>query len=115
MLTNTQIPTDRTGSPETEPTAEDIEAIETVEAVEDIEARNERITELVCEQLDLEPGTLGEQELFADHGADSLGLLGVLAALEKEFRVVIEPAELERMDCLAGVREVLAELAGWQA
>jgi len=84
-------------------------------AIEAIEARDERITELVYEQLDLEPGTLGEQDLFADHGADSLGLLGVLAALEKEFKVVIEPAELERMDCLAGVREVLGEVAGWQA
>ena len=98
MLRNSQIAVEQS--------AEDVEAIE---------ARHERITELVYEQLDLEPDTLGERDLFADHGADSLGLLGVLAALEKEFRVVIEPAELERMDCLAGVREVLAELAGWQA
>jgi acyl carrier protein len=80
---------------------------------EECEARDERITELVYEQLDLEPDTLGEQDLFVDHGADSLGLLGVLAALEKEFKVTIEAAELERMDCLAGVREVLAELAEW--
>ena len=94
MLTNPQIP-----------------AAETT--AEDPEARDERITELVYDQLDLEPGTLGEQDLFAEHGADSLGLLGVLAALEKEFRVTIEPDEFERMDCLAGVREVLAELAGW--
>jgi acyl carrier protein len=76
-------------------------------------ARDERITELVHEQLDLEPGTLGEHDPFADHGADSLGLFGVLSALEQEFKVTIEPAELGRMDCLAGVRAVLAELAEW--
>ena len=77
------------------------------------EARDGRITELVCEQLDLEPGTLGERELFTDRGADSLGLFGVLTALEKEFGVTIGPAAFERMDCLAGVREGLAELVGW--
>jgi acyl carrier protein len=80
---------------------------------EECAARDERITELVHEQLDLEPGTLGEQDPFVDHGADSLGLFGVLSALEQEFGVTIEPADLERMDCLAGVREVLAELAEW--
>ena len=123
MLTNTQIPAAPAESTEpaelteptepTEPTGPTGPTELTEPTAEDLEARDERITELVCEQLDLEPGTLGELELFADHGADSLGLLGVLAALEKEYRLTIEPAELERMDCLAGVREVLAELAGW--
>ncbi|MFD3515522.1 acyl carrier protein [Streptomyces sp. NPDC058657] len=78
------------------------------------EARRNRITEIVCDRLELEPEDLGEGDLFVEeHGADSLALIGVLAALEKEFRVTIDQNEMPRMTCLRGVRQVLAETAGW--
>jgi len=75
--------------------------------------RAARITELVCDQLEIEPEDLGEGDLFTDLGADLLGLIGVLAALEKEFKVVIPQEELDRLVSLAAVREVLAESVGW--
>lgn len=79
-----------------------------------LDPRAARITEIVCEHLEAEPGEIGAGDLFvADHGADSLMLIGVLAALEKEFRIVIDQAELTRMTSLAGVRAVVAESAGW--
>ncbi|MCX5202777.1 acyl carrier protein [Streptomyces sp. NBC_00237] len=78
------------------------------------DARQTRITEIVCDRLELEPGELAETDRFVEeHGADSLALIGVLAALEKEFKVTIDQSEMPRMAHLAGVREVLAETKGW--
>ena len=77
------------------------------------EERAARITEVVCRRLGIEPADLGDTDLFTDHGADSLGLIGVLAALEREFQVVIPQEGLDRMVSLAAVREVLAESVGW--
>ncbi|MFF0739727.1 acyl carrier protein [Streptomyces sp. NPDC004111] len=78
------------------------------------DARQSRITDIVCDRLELEPDELGERDRFVEeHGADSLALIGVLAALEKEFRVTIDQNEMPRMTHLAGVRQVLAETAGW--
>ncbi|GHH51333.1 acyl carrier protein [Streptomyces candidus] len=76
--------------------------------------RDDRITEIVCDRLEIEPGEIAETDRFVEeHGADSLALIGVLAALEKEFRVTIDQNEMPRMAHLAGVRQVLAETAGW--
>ncbi|MFJ2743772.1 acyl carrier protein [Streptomyces sp. NPDC087440] len=78
------------------------------------DARQTRITEIVCDRLELEPEELAETDRFVEeHGADSLALIGVLAALEKEFKVTIDQSEMPRMAHLAGVREVLAESKGW--
>jgi acyl carrier protein len=78
------------------------------------EVRDTRINEIVCEHLEVETGEIAETDLFvADHGADSLMLIGVLAALEKEFKIVIDQSELTRMTSLAGVQAVVAESAGW--
>ncbi|CAM5282232.1 acyl carrier protein [Streptomyces spiroverticillatus] len=78
------------------------------------DARQIRITEIVCDRLELEPEELAETDRFVEeHGADSLALIGVLAALEKEFKVTIDQSEMPRMAHLAGVREVLSETKGW--
>lgn len=78
------------------------------------DARATRIVEIVCEHLEIEPEEIGETDLFvADHGADSLMLIGVLAALEKEFKIAIDQGELVRMVTVAGVQAVVAESAGW--
>ena len=76
--------------------------------------RATRIVEIVCEHLEIEPEEIDETDLFvADHGADSLMLIGVLAALEKEFKITIDQGELVRMVTIAGVQAVVAESAGW--
>ncbi len=77
------------------------------------EERAARITRVVCRRLGFEPAGLGDTDLFTDRGADLAGLVGLLAALEKEFEVVIPQEESDRMVSLAAVREVLAERVGW--
>jgi acyl carrier protein len=73
-----------------------------------------RITELVCKHLEIEPDEISETDLFvADHGSDSLSLIDLLAALEKEFKVTIDQDKLPMMVNISSVRQVLAELAGW--
>ncbi|GAA3486840.1 MULTISPECIES: acyl carrier protein [Streptomyces] len=79
-----------------------------------VDIRQARITEIVCDRLELEPEELAETDRFVEeHGADSLALIGVLAALEKEFKVTIDQSEMPRMAHLAGIREVLSETKGW--
>ncbi|WP_326640856.1 acyl carrier protein [Streptosporangium sp. NBC_01755] len=76
--------------------------------------RAARIREIVCEVLELEEDEVTESSLFIeDHEADSLRAIEILAALEKEFRIVIEQSELPRMININGVYEVTAEAAGW--
>ncbi|WP_411107415.1 acyl carrier protein [Streptomyces sp. cmx-4-9] len=72
------------------------------------------IKEIVCEILELEEDEVTETSLFReDHDADSLRAIEILASLEKEFKLVIDQAELARMVNLKGVNEVVAESAGW--
>jgi acyl carrier protein len=79
-----------------------------------LDVRAARIIEIVCEHLEIETHEIDETDLFvADHGADSLMLIGVLAALEKEFKISIDQSELVRMISVAGVHAVVAESAGW--
>ncbi|MFI8894982.1 acyl carrier protein [Streptomyces paradoxus] len=76
--------------------------------------RLETIKEIVCDILEIEEDEVTEVTLFKeDHNADSLRAIEILAALEKEFRVVINQSELPRMVNLKGVYEVVAEPAGW--
>ncbi|MGC4746950.1 acyl carrier protein [Micromonospora sp. DT201] len=78
------------------------------------EQRDAKLKDLVCEILELDEDEVSETSLFAeDHGADSLRAIEILASLEKEFGVVIDQSELARMVNLKGVREVVAEAAGW--
>ncbi|MER6618236.1 acyl carrier protein [Streptomyces xantholiticus] len=79
--------------------------------------RDERfvtIKEIVCDILEIEEDEVTEVSLFKeDHNADSLRAIEILAALEKEFKVVINQSELPRMVNLKGVYEVVSEPAGW--
>jgi acyl carrier protein len=75
------------------------------------ESRTEKIKEIVCDILELEEDEVTETSLFSDHGADSLRAIEILAALEKEFKVTIDQAELGRMVNLKGVEEVVDEAA----
>lgn len=73
-----------------------------------------KIIEIIADQLELDPSEISESDLLVDdHGADSLALIGVLAALEKEFRVSIDQEDLGRMVNVHGIRAVLADAAGW--
>ena len=74
----------------------------------------ERIRQMAAEHLevDLEELTL-TSHFVADCGADSLSLIDLLAGLEREYNVVIDQGQLERMVSVNAVYEVLAEAAGW--
>ncbi|MFF4691811.1 acyl carrier protein [Streptomyces sp. NPDC003233] len=73
-----------------------------------------KIKEIVCEILELEEDEVTNEGLFnEEYGADSLRAIEILGALEREFGVVIEQAELVRMTNLQGVYDVVAETAGW--
>src|SRR5690349_7147957 len=53
--------------------------------------RFDRVKQVVCETLELDPDDVTATSLFVDdHDADSLNLIEILAALEKEFNVVID-------------------------
>lgn len=71
--------------------------------------RSVRIKEIVCDILELDEDEVSDTSLFnEDHGADSLRAIEILAALEKEFKIEIDQAELGRMVNLQGVGEVVA-------
>jgi acyl carrier protein len=78
------------------------------------DTRYARIKDIVCEHLEIAPGDMTGTSLFIeDHDADSLGLIDVLAAIEKEFDIVIDQADLTRMVDLSTVHQVVSEAAGW--
>lgn len=76
--------------------------------------RFERIREIVAEHLELEFRDVTDDSHFIDdHGADSLALIDVLAALEKEFSIEIDQTQFARMVDVRQVYDVVAESAGW--
>ena len=71
-----------------------------------------RITRIVSDHLEIEPDEIAPDDRFVeDHGADSLALIGVLAALEAEFKVGIDQSELPRMTDIRSVDQVIAEIS----
>jgi acyl carrier protein len=77
-----------------------------------VDKRMATIRTIVCGILEIDEAEVTETSLFReDHGADSLRAIEILAALEKEFGVVIELSELPRMVNLSGVRDVVGEAA----
>lgn len=77
------------------------------------EERTSKIKDIVAEHLEIDRDDLSDSNMFIDdYAADSLSLIDLLAALEKEFNVVIEQSELGRMVNVDGVRAVLSEAAG---
>lgn len=76
--------------------------------------RTETIKEIVCDILEIEEDEVTQTSLFKeDHNADSLRAIEILAALEKQFGVVINQSELPRMVNIEGVYQVVSEAAGW--
>lgn len=76
---------------------------------DDVE-RRAKIKEIVCEILEIDPAELTDTSLFKeDHGADSLGAIEILSALERTFDVEIDQAELTRMVNLDNVVAVVDE------
>ena len=71
-----------------------------------------RITRIVSDHLEIEPDEIAPDDRFVeDHGADSLALIGVLAALEAEFKVGIDQSELPRMTDISSVERVITEIS----
>jgi acyl carrier protein len=70
----------------------------------DIATLQEKINEIILQELELEPGELTETGDFVeDYDADSLSLITILARIEKEVGVVVPQDELQNMRNLAGV------------
>lgn len=78
-------------------------------------ASETRLREILCDILEIEPEDLTEDASFADdYDADSLRAVEILAALEKDFGIIIPEDELVNMADLASVKEVMVR-CGWQA
>jgi acyl carrier protein len=78
-----------------------------IENVRDVD--KERIAELVSEILEIDQKEMSDTTLFKeDHGADSLRAIEILAALEREFQIEIDQAELAKMVNLQGIYNVVS-------
>lgn len=72
--------------------------------------RAEEIKAVVCRVLEVDEDQVGPADDFlVDLGADSMKLIELLANLEIEFDVEVDPAEFERLVNLDGVYAVLGE------
>jgi len=69
-----------------------------------------KIKEIICEILKCDPDTVTLTSRFIeDHGADSLQYIDVLASIERECRVLIDPEEMSRMTTLGGIYAVVEQ------
>jgi acyl carrier protein len=72
--------------------------------------RADEIKAVVCRVLEVDEERIAPTNLFVEHlGADSMKLIELLANLEIEFDVEIDPGEFERLVNLDGVYAVLSE------
>jgi acyl carrier protein len=72
--------------------------------------RAEEIKAVVCRVLEVDEDQIGPTDHFVDQlGADSMKLIELLANLEIEFDVEVDPGEFERLVDLDGVYAVLSE------
>lgn len=78
-----------------------------------VQERIARIREMAVEHLELDAEALSDSSLFVDEGVDSLSLIDLVAAVEKEFSIVIDQADLPKMTSLDGVYKVVSDTAGW--
>ena len=70
------------------------------------------IREIIMEHLEVDAEALTDHSQFVDdHGADSLRMMDVLAALEVKFDIEIDDAQIVRMVDLHSVCELVSELA----
>ncbi|GAA1978457.1 acyl carrier protein [Amycolatopsis minnesotensis] len=76
--------------------------------------RMDRIREIVAEHLELEVTDLDDDSNFIDvYSADSLALMDVLAALEREWGIEIDQSQFARIVDVRSAYEVVAESASW--
>lgn len=68
------------------------------------------IKNLIADVLEINPTCLGETDLFADHGADSLALVEIVGALERTLGITVTPHDVDRMVDLRGVYAVVRTL-----
>ncbi|MBC2903701.1 acyl carrier protein [Streptomyces cupreus] len=74
------------------------------------DVRAEKIRGIVCDILEIDPADMTPTSLFKEeHEADSLRAIEILAALERNFSVVIDQTELSRMVNLEGVCAVVTD------
>ena len=74
--------------------------------------RVEAIREIIMEHLEVDAEALTEHsQFFDDHGADSLRMMDVHAALEVKFGIEIGDAQIARMVDVHSVCELVSELA----
>jgi acyl carrier protein len=72
--------------------------------------RADEIRAVVCRVLEVDEDQVGPDDHFVEQlGADSMKLIELLANLEIEFDVEVDPAEFERLVSLDGVYAVLSE------
>jgi len=75
--------------------------------------RAAEIKAVVCRVLEVDEVQVGPANLFVDElGADSMKLIELLANLEIEFDVEVDPAEFEKLVNLDGVYGVLSSALG---
>ncbi len=73
----------------------------------------ERIKEIVCEIVGIDKDEINPDESFIDDmGLDSLRALEILAAIENEFSITIEPERLRDMTTLNNVIKLTNENLG---
>jgi len=73
----------------------------------------ERIKEIVCEIVGIEKEEINPDASFMDDmGMDSLRALEILAAIENEFSITIEPEKLREMTTLNNVIKLAKEYLG---
>ncbi|WP_159447816.1 acyl carrier protein [Streptoalloteichus hindustanus] len=74
------------------------------------EGKRDRVREIVLELAELDDGALDETSRFVeDCGIDSMTLVEIVAAVEREYALVFEEDQIRRMVNLAALREVFAE------
>jgi acyl carrier protein len=84
----------------------------TQENAPDVTVLQEKVRQIITEELELEPGELTESGHFIeDYDADSLSLITILARIEKELGLAVPQDEMPNMADLSGVYEVMARHA----
>jgi acyl carrier protein len=74
----------------------------------DMDAVETRISEIISEELELDPGELGSTGHFIDdYDGDSLSLITVLARIDRELGIRIPPAMQEELVNLDAVMRVI--------
>ena len=59
---------------------------------------NEQVTEIICEQLDLERSEVALEKSFTeDLGADSLAIVELVLALEEKFGIKIPDDQVDKI------------------